>query len=65
MSETKVFTLPEIAKLAWAEYRTLKSWVDRGLLSPNVYAAGGGTGRRDLYSERDAEVAVLLTCEER
>jgi DNA-binding transcriptional MerR regulator len=60
MSESKTFTLPEIAKQAGAEYRTLKSWVDRGLIAPSVYS-GGGTGRPDLYSERDAEVAVLLT----
>jgi DNA-binding transcriptional MerR regulator len=61
VSASKAYTLPEIAKAAGAEYRTLKSWVDRGLFAPSVHSAGGGTGRRDLYSERDAEVASLLT----
>lgn len=60
MSEAKIFTLSEVAKLAGAEYRTLKTWVDRGLVTPSV-KSDCGPGRPGLYSERDAEVASLLT----
>jgi hypothetical protein len=53
------FTLPEIAKLAGAEYRTLKGWVDRGFASPSVKKASGA-GRADVYSARDAQVICKL-----
>lgn len=55
----KIFTLPAIAKRADAEYRTLKSWQDRGLITPSVHA-DTGAGRQNLYSEHDAEVAISL-----
>jgi DNA-binding transcriptional MerR regulator len=60
VSGARVYTLPEIAKASGTQYRTLKSWVDRGLIAPSIKAEGG-TGHPGLYSERDAEVAALLT----
>ncbi len=53
------FTLPQIAKLAGAEYRTLKSWVEKGFASPSVRATNG-TGHTELYSARDAQVLCKL-----
>lgn len=52
-------TLPEIARRAGAEYRTLRNWQAKGLISPSLYNEGKA-GRPDLYSERDAEVVVSL-----
>jgi DNA-binding transcriptional MerR regulator len=54
-----VYTLPQIAKLAGAEYRTLKSWVEKGFASPSVKATEG-TGNVELYSARDAQVICKL-----
>ena len=55
----KVVTLPKIAKRAGVGYRTLKSWEDRGLIVPSI-RRGAGTGNVDLYSARDAEIAISL-----
>jgi DNA-binding transcriptional MerR regulator len=59
VSGPRVFTLPEIAKLAGAEYRTLKSWVEKGFASPSVRATDGA-GHTELYSARDAQVLCKL-----
>lgn len=47
------FTLPVIAHMLGAEYRTLKSWEDRQLIQPSIRDVKG-TGRANLYSQRDA-----------
>lgn len=52
-------TLPQIAKRAGVQYRTLHSWVERGMLRPSVFQSSG-SGRPNLFSERDAHVAEGL-----
>lgn len=52
-------TLPEIAKRAGADYRTLKNWVERGLVTPSVRATNGA-GNPGLYSERDAAILCKM-----
>lgn len=54
-----VLTLPQIADRLGAPYRTLHSWVERGLISPSVHRAAG-TGRTNLYSEADARRIAWL-----
>jgi DNA-binding transcriptional MerR regulator len=49
MGESEMRTLPEIAKRLDVEYRTLQSWVERGLISPTVES--GGAGSTALYDE--------------
>jgi DNA-binding transcriptional MerR regulator len=41
------------------QYRTLHSWVERGLLRPSVQQSSG-TGTRNLFDERDALTAYVL-----
>jgi hypothetical protein len=61
MSGEALFTLPQIAKKAGAEYRTLKQWRDRGIIAPSVKInATGKAGCPEWYSERDAEVISSL-----
>ncbi len=58
MSAT-VYTLPEIAKLVGAEYRTLKTWESRGLITASIRSTER-PGRPGFYSERDARIAGTL-----
>src|SRR4051794_16474337 len=44
------FTLPQLSKLLDVQYRTLHSWVERGLLEPSVQKSRG-TGTRNLFDE--------------
>jgi MerR HTH family regulatory protein len=53
----KGLTLPEIAKRAGLEYRTLKSWVDEGMLG---YVEKRGAGHPVLFTERTARIVVTL-----
>jgi DNA-binding transcriptional MerR regulator len=53
------FTLPQLSKLLDVQYRTLHSWVERGLLQPSVQKSRG-TGTRNLFDERDAITACVL-----
>lgn len=55
----KTLTLPQIAELAGVGYRTLKVWEERGLIEPSVRRSRG-SGRPNIYTEHDAEVAVGL-----
>ncbi len=55
----EALTLPEIAKRAGADYRTLKNWEFRGLITPSIRNASGG-GNASFYSEHDAEIVVSL-----
>jgi DNA-binding transcriptional MerR regulator len=59
MSGPSVYTLPQIAKLAGAEYHTLRKWVERGMAAPSIKAEDG-SGNVSLYSARDAQVLCKL-----
>lgn len=52
-------TLPDVARLAEVEYRTLHTWLKRGLLQPSLQRSTG-TGRPNLFSTRDAIAARVL-----
>lgn len=55
----RLFTLPELASLVDVEYRTLHTWVRRGLLAAsNRQAQGSGT--RNVFDHRDALDAYVL-----
>jgi DNA-binding transcriptional MerR regulator len=53
------YTLPQLSKFLDVQYRTLHSWVERGLLRPSVQQSSG-TGTRNLFDERDALTAYVL-----
>jgi DNA-binding transcriptional MerR regulator len=50
-------TLPEVAKAAGVEYRTLKSWADRGLLGRIDFE---GAGRPPRIDHRQQALAIQL-----
>lgn len=52
-------TLPQLAEIADVEYRTLHTWVKRGLVQPSVRRSGG-TGTANLFSGADAVAARVL-----
>ena len=52
-------TLPELAEIAEVEYRTLHTWVKRGLVQPSVRRSGG-TGTANLFDQADAVAARVL-----
>jgi DNA-binding transcriptional MerR regulator len=52
-------TLPQVAEAADVEYRTLHTWVKRGLLHPSFHASSGA-GSPNLFSFRDALKARIL-----
>src|SRR4051794_31633295 len=52
-------TLPEVAQIADVEYRTLHTWVKRGLLDPGVRRSQG-TGTPNLFGREDAVAARIL-----
>ncbi len=52
-------TLPQVAEAAGLEYRTLHTWVKRGLLQPSLHASSGA-GRPSLFSFQDALQARIL-----
>lgn len=58
MSDSGV-TLPRLAEIAGVEYRTLHTWVKRGLLHPSVRQSEG-TGSPNLFAAQDAVVARVL-----
>jgi DNA-binding transcriptional MerR regulator len=53
------YTLPQLSRLLDVQYRTLHSWVERGLLEPSVQQSSG-TGTRNLFDDRDALTACVL-----
>jgi DNA-binding transcriptional MerR regulator len=55
----RTFTLPELASLVDVEYRTLHTWVRRGLLSASCQQAHG-SGTRNLFGLDDALEAYVL-----
>jgi DNA-binding transcriptional MerR regulator len=52
-------TLPQVAELADVEYRTLHTWVKRGLLEPSLRRSEG-TGTPNLFRTEDAVAARVL-----
>jgi DNA-binding transcriptional MerR regulator len=52
-------TLPQVAEAADVEYRTLHTWVKRGLLTPS-FSASTGAGRPNLFSFQDTLKARIL-----
>jgi DNA-binding transcriptional MerR regulator len=53
------YTLPQLSALLDVQYRTLHSWVERGLLRPGLQQSTG-TGTRNLFDYRDALTACIL-----
>ena len=53
------YTLPELSRLLDVQYRTLHSWVERGLIRASVKQSTG-TGNRNLFDRRDAVTACVL-----
>jgi DNA-binding transcriptional MerR regulator len=53
------FTLPEISSLLNTEYRTLHTWVKRGLVRPSVQTSKG-TGIPNLFNRRDLVATQVL-----
>src|SRR5947208_16528153 len=53
------YTLPELSEALGAPYRTLHSWVERDLVRPSIHRASG-TGRANLFDERDALTVCIL-----
>jgi len=52
-------TLPQLAAVVDVEYRTLHTWVKRGLVEPSVRRSTG-TGTSNLFSGADAVAARVL-----
>lgn len=55
----KPLTLPQVAEAADVEYRTLHTWVKRGLLKPSFHVSTGA-GSPNLFSFQDAIKARIL-----
>lgn len=55
----RTFTLPELAALVDIEYRTLHTWVARGLLAASREKAQG-SGTRNVFDRADAVGAYVL-----
>lgn len=53
------YTLPQLSRALEVHYRTLHSWVEKGLLHPSVRRSGG-TGTPNLFDRRDATTAFVL-----
>jgi DNA-binding transcriptional MerR regulator len=59
MTSPGLLTLPQVARLIGVEYRTLHSWLKRGLLRPSVQVSSG-TGVPNLFSFRDVVRAKVV-----
>ena len=55
----RALTLPQLADLVGVEYRTLHTWLGRGLLAPSR-ARSRGSGSRNLFDGEDALEAFVL-----
>jgi DNA-binding transcriptional MerR regulator len=53
------FTLPQLADLVGVEYRTLHTWLRRGLLAASRVQARG-SGSRNVFDRDDALEALVL-----
>lgn len=56
---TTLLTLPQLAVAVGVEYRTLHSWLKRGLLAPSVQRSSG-TGIPNLFTPEDAVKAKVV-----
>lgn len=59
MASPRLLTLPQVAEMIGVEYRTLHSWLKRGLLRPSLQASRG-IGVPNLFSVRDAVRAKVV-----
>lgn len=59
MSVPTLLTLPQLAEAVGVQYRTLHSWIKRGLLAPSVQKSRG-TGVPNLFSRQDAVKAKVI-----
>jgi DNA-binding transcriptional MerR regulator len=59
LAQRSMLTLPQLAKVAGVEYRTLHAWLRRGLLRPSVQQSSG-TGTPNLFSAGDAENVRII-----
>jgi DNA-binding transcriptional MerR regulator len=59
MTSPRLLTLPQVAQMVGVEYRTLHSWLGRGLLRPSVQASSG-IGVPNLFSVEDAVRAKVI-----
>jgi DNA-binding transcriptional MerR regulator len=55
----RLLTLPELAEILGLEYRTLHSWVRRGLVTPSLRASAG-SGSPNLFSVEDAVATKII-----
>ena len=59
MESATLLTLPQLAQAVGVEYRTLHSWLRRGLLEPSVQKSRG-TGIPNLFTTTDAVKAKVI-----
>lgn len=59
MTSPGLLTLPQVARMIDVEYRTLHSWLKRGLLRPSIQQSSG-IGVPNLFSVRDAVRARVV-----
>ena len=57
--QDRPLTLPQVAEAAGVEYRTLHTWLQRGLLEPSIQVSTG-KGTPNLFSFQDALKARIL-----
>ncbi len=56
---SRLLTLPQVAEIVEVEYRTLHSWLRRGLLRPSCQESSG-IGVPNLFSAEDAVQAKVI-----
>lgn len=59
MATETLLTLPRLAEAVGVEYRTLHSWMKRGLVAPSLQKSGG-TGIPNLFTRADAVKAKIV-----
>ena len=59
MAAPRLLTLPQLAEMIDVEYRTLHSWLERGLLRPSLQVSRG-IGVPNLFSIEDAVRAKVI-----
>jgi DNA-binding transcriptional MerR regulator len=59
LEEPGLLTLPQIARVVGVEYRTLHSWIGRGLVEPSMQKSRG-TGVPNLFNRTDAVKVKVL-----
>jgi DNA-binding transcriptional MerR regulator len=57
--DERPLTLPQLAAMVDVEYRTLHTWVKRGLIRPSLQSSKG-TGTPNLFTPRDAVIARVM-----